>query len=201
MIKSFKSFISEEFEFLPKGPLVNISLPNPDRDLDAAVERLKELMEKRTAEDERSIRIHDEQPFYAIEQYCKKNGLEFHDGEMRDIIEQALPTIMHFKKLFNLKRPFDHDKSIVPMSSTTNKTPAYPSGHATQAMLVALYVSDKFPEHSGGVVEAAKECGYGRVLAGFHYLQDYTAGNLLAEKMGMFMNRKDNYGLKELDDA
>jgi len=189
MIKSFKSFISEEFRFFPKEALISISLPSPDRDLDAGVARLKELMKKRTAKDERSIQVHDEQPFYAIEQYCKKNGLEFHDGEMNDIITQALPTIMHFKNLFNLKRPFHHDKSIVPMSSTTNKTPAYPSGHATQAMLVGLYVGDRFPEHADNAIEVAKECGYGRVLAGFHYLQDYTAGNLLAKKMNMFMNK------------
>ena len=39
----------------------------------------------------------------------------------------------------------------------------------------------------------AKECGLGRVKAGFHYLADYVAGNLLAEKMFLVMN-KDNYG-------
>ena len=79
------------------------------------------------------------------------------------------------------------------MSSVTNKTRAYPSGHATQSMLVALYVSAKFPEHTDGVTKAAKECGLGRVKAGFHYLADYVAGNLLAEKMFLVMN-KDNYG-------
>jgi len=79
------------------------------------------------------------------------------------------------------------------MSSTTNKTPAYPSGHACQSMLVGLYVSSKFPEHEEGIIEAAKECGMGRVQAGFHYLADYVAGNLLAEKMFLVMN-KDNYG-------
>ena len=41
--------------------------------------------------------------------------------------------------------------------------------------------------------EAAKECGMGRVLAGFHYVADYHCGNLLANKMFLVMNR-DNYG-------
>ena len=79
------------------------------------------------------------------------------------------------------------------MSSVTNKTKAYPSGHACQSMLVGLYVASKFPEHERGVIAAAKEGGLGRVKAGFHYLADYVAGNLLAEKMFMVMN-KDNYG-------
>ena len=58
---------------------------------------------------------------------------------------------------------------------------------------------EKFPEHEKGIIEAAKECGMGRVKAGFHYLADYVAGNLLAEKMFLVMN-KDDYG-KYLDEA
>ncbi len=192
LMRDFKHF-AENFRFFPEAPLTDITLPSPDTNLNAAVQRLKELMKRRTPENERSIRIHDEQPFYAIEQYCKKNGLKFHDNEMEDITKHALPTIKYFKNRFKLTRPFDYDKSIVPMSSKTNKTYSYPSGHATQSMLVALYVTSKFPEHKEGVVEAAEECGYGRVLAGFHYMQDYTAGNLLAEKMFKVMNKAD-YG-------
>ena len=79
------------------------------------------------------------------------------------------------------------------MTSKTNKTFSYPSGHATQSMLVALYVASKFPKHREQLIEAAKECGFGRVLAGFHYMQDYDAGNLLAEKMFPLMNKAD-YG-------
>tara|TARA_Y100001935_G_scaffold58410_1_gene48929 strand:- start:3633 stop:4247 length:615 start_codon:yes stop_codon:yes gene_type:complete len=191
-MRNFKYF-TENFKFFPEEPLTNISIPSPNLDLDSAVEKLKKLMSTRTPENEESIRLHDEQPFYAIEKYCEKNGLMFHDNEMMDIVRDANPTIYHFKNKFKLTRPFDHDRSIAPMVSTTNKTFSYPSGHATQSMLVGLYVSSKFPEHKEGVIEAAKECGYGRVLAGWHYMQDYTAGNLLAEKMFPLMNKSD-YG-------
>lgn len=189
---NFKYFM-EDFRFFPEEPLVEIDLPSPNTDLDSAVKELKKLMSRRTPENERSIRIHDEQAFYAIEQYCKKNGLLFHDNEMMDIIKHANPTIFYFKNKFKLIRPFDYDKSIVPMTSKTNKTYSYPSGHATQSMLVGLYVASKFPQHREGVIEAAKECGFGRVLAGFHYMQDYDVGNLLAEKMFALMNKAD-YG-------
>ena len=122
---------------------------------------------------------------------------------MKDIVLQARPTIKYFKEKFNLDRPHEVDPSIKPMSSATNKTKAYPSGHATQSMLVGLYVSAKFPEHEDGIIKAAKEGGLGRVKAGFHYLADYVAGNLLAEKMFLVMN-KDNYGKyikEEIDGA
>tara|TARA_B100001057_G_scaffold163021_1_gene163694 strand:+ start:401 stop:964 length:564 start_codon:yes stop_codon:yes gene_type:complete len=183
----------EDYRFFPDAPLTDITLPSPDTDLGSAVQRLKELISRRTPENEKSIRIHDERPFYAIEQYCKKNGMMFHDNEMNDITKHALPTIKYFKNRFKLTRPFDYDESIVPMTSKTNKTYSYPSGHATQSMLVAYYVASKFPQHRRELIEAAKECGFGRVLAGFHYMQDYDAGNLLADKMFPLMNKTD-YG-------
>ena len=189
---------SEEFKFFPKNLHERITLPQPSKDLQKEASKLKSIIENRTEEDEQSIRDHDEHAFYAIDMYCKKHGLIFHDDEMNDIVNHCKPTIKYFKEHFNVPRPHVIDPSIKPMSSTTNKTKAYPSGHATQSMLVGLYVSSKFPKHRDGVLEAAKECGMGRVKAGFHYLMDYVAGNLLAEKMFLVMNF-DNYGnyLKE----
>ena len=189
---SFESFVTE-MNFFPKNLEDQITLPVPPADLQKEADKLKKIIENRTLEDEESIRNHDENSFYAIEKYCEKHGLIFHDNEMRDIVVQAKPTIKYFKKHFNVPRPHEVDSSIKPMTSRTNKTKAYPSGHACQSMLVALYVTEKFPEHEKGIKEAAKECGMGRVKAGFHYLADYIAGNLLAEKMFMVINKGD-YG-------
>ena len=196
---SFEQLVKEEMQFFPNNLHERITLPQPPVDLQKEADKLKDIIENRTAEDEESIRLHDENSFYAIEQYCKKNGLIFHDNEMRDIVVQARPTISHFKEMFNTPRPHEVDSSIKPMSSVTNKTKSYPSGHACQSMLVGLYVSAKFPEHEAGIKAAARECGLGRVKAGFHYLADFVAGNLLAEKMFMVMN-KDDYG-RYIDEA
>ena len=182
-----------EYNFFPKNAYKRIKLPPPTFDVNKEIAMLKDIIAKRTPEDETSIRLHDEHSFYAIEQYCKEHGLEFHDGEMEGIVQQCRPTIKYFKELFDYPRPHEIDRSIRPMFSTTNKTRSYPSGHACQSMLVALYVTEKFPEHKKGIYEAAKECGLGRVKAGFHYLADYVAGNLLAEKLFLIMNR-ENYG-------
>ena len=184
-----------EYNFFPKNAYKRIKLPPPTFDVNKEIAMLKDIIAKRTPEDETSIRLHDEHSFYAIEQYCKEHGLEFHDGEMEGIVQQCRPTIKYFKELFDYPRPHEVDRSIRPMFSTTNKTRSYPSGHACQSMLVALYVTEKFPEHKKGIYEAAKECGLGRVKAGFHYLADYVAGNLLAEKLFLIMNR-ENYGKK-----
>ena len=193
MKKKTKQMQKEEFEFFPKKLHERITLPDPPSDLEKEIKKLKVLMRSRTEKDEESIRNHDEHSFYAIEKYCEKHGLLFHKNEMKDIVMGARDTIGYFKKLFNFPRPHEVDPSIELMGSKTNKTRSYPSGHACQSMLVALYVSSKFPEHEKGVMEAARECGMGRVLAGFHYVADYDCGNLLANKMFLVMNR-DNYG-------
>ena len=182
-----------QYKFFPMNAHKRIKLPPPTFNMKKEIIILKDIIARRTPEDETSIRLHDEHSFYAIEQYCKENGLEFHYDEMKQIVDQARPTIKYFKDTFDVPRPHIVDRSIRPMFSTTNKTKSYPSGHATQSMLIALYVSEKFPKHEKGIKEAAKECGLGRVKAGFHYLADYVAGNLLAEKMFMIMNR-ENYG-------
>ena len=188
-----ESLVKEEFEFFPKNVHERIKLPTPPTNLQEEADRLKQIIANRTPEDEESIKVHDKNSFYAIEKYCENNNLVFHDTEMKDIVLQAKPTIGYFKDSFDIVRPHKVDSSIKPMSSVTSNTPAYPSGHACQSMLVALYVSSKFPEHERGVKEAAKECGLGRVKGGFHYLADYVAGNILAEKMFLVMNR-DDYG-------
>ena len=187
---SFENYI-QEMQFFTHDVAEQITLPSPPTDDKAEIVKLKKMMNARTPEDEQSVKDHDEVPFYAIKKYCKENGMKFHKDEFGDIIKQSVPIILHFKDRFDRKRPKDVDNSIETLNSKTNKTPSYPSGHSAQSMLVAKYVIGKFPKHKKGLIAAAKECGIGRVLAGFHYLSDHVAGNLLGEKMYLVMNKDD----------
>jgi hypothetical protein len=189
---SFESYTElEEMQFFTHDVAEQITLPSPPTDDKAEIVKLKKMMNARTPEDEQSVKDHDEVPFYAIKVYCEKNKLIFHKDEFNDIIKQSIPIILHFKDRFDRKRPKDVDDSIETLNSKTNKTPSYPSGHSAQSMLVAKYVIGKFPKHEKGLIAAAKECGIGRVLAGFHYLSDHVAGKLLGEKMYSIMNKDD----------
>jgi hypothetical protein len=187
---SFENYI-QEMQFFTHDVAEQITLPSPPTDDKAEIVKLKKMMNARTPEDEQSVKDHDEVPFYAIKKYCEENGMKFHKDEFNDIIEQSIPIILHFKDRFGRSRPKDVDNSIETLNSKTNKTPSYPSGHSAQSMLVAKYVIGKFPKHKKGLIAAAKECGIGRVLAGFHYLSDHVAGNLLGEKMYLVMNKDD----------
>ena len=111
---------------------------------------------------------------------------------MEYIEKQCSPIIRHYKNAFNRPRPYQvadlYDKKLNRYVSNTAKTPAYPSGHAMQPMVVALHYGKKYPKHKDAFIKGAKICGYGRVIAGMHYPSDYDAGIELAYKVMPFMN-------------
>ena len=182
-----------EFRFFPRNAHKRIKLPPPTFNLKEEAEKVKKIMENRTPEDEESIRLHDESAAYAVHRYVEEHGLEFKEDELNEIIIQCKPTIKHFKEKFNVPRPHEVHKDINAigrMDSTTNKTASYPSGHACQGMLVALYAAQKYPQHRDNLIKAGKESGLGRIKAGFHYIPDYIAGNLLAQKLMMIINKE-----------
>jgi len=188
-----KSEMKEEFQFYPKDLEDYIQIPDFPTDDVKEMATIRKLINMRTDKDVESVANNDEDSFYSIKQYMKKMKVEFHEGELRDIVKQAVPTIRYFKNKFNRKRPFEIDGNLDVLGSKTNKTRSYPSGHSTQAMIVALYVAQKFPKHRDGLMEAAKEVGMGRVKAGFHFISDHVAGQMLGTKMFEMMNKAD-YG-------
>ena len=178
-----KSQMKEEFQFYPKDLKDFIQIPDYPKDDVKEMGTIRKLISTRTDKDEESVANNDEDSFYSIKEYMKKIGVKFHEDELRDIVQQATPTIKYFKNKFNRSRQFELDGNLDVLGSKTNKTRSYPSGHSTQAMIVALYVAQKFPEHKDGLMEAAKEVGIGRVKAGFHFLSDHVAGQMLGTKM------------------
>ena len=81
-----------------------------------------------------------------------------------------------------------YNKELRRFKTGTANTPSYPSGHTVQPLVVALHYSKKYPEHKQQLLEGAKICGYGRVLAGLHYPTDYEAGVKLAEELMEYMD-------------
>jgi len=170
-----------------------ITLPKPPVDDLTEAYQVEKIIKQRTEKDVQSIQDHDQEPYYAIRKVCEENGLEFHDSEFKQIIKESVPVIKHFKDFFNRARPAEVLSSLNTLPSKTNKTRSYPSGHAAQSVILARYVAGKVPQLEKDLMKAAYECGYGRVQAGFHYVSDYDAGNLLGEKMYVLMNKMD-YG-------
>ena len=123
-----------------------ITLPPPKiLDIDE-VEEVKRIVAVRTSDQVESILNHDQVPFYAIREGCNKHGLEFHTHEFYQIVEESAIIIRKFKDHFNRDRPVEVYPELNTLPSKTNKTRSYPSGHSTQARLVARYVAGKVPK-------------------------------------------------------
>ena len=60
------------------------------------------------------------------------------------------------------------------------KTGSYPSTHALTGMIFAMVLSEVAPERSDAVTARGMEFGRSRVVCGFHYESDVTAGRLVA---------------------
>ena len=80
--------------------------------------------------------------------------------------------INFFKYSINRRRPYQIDKNLNPLSTKTSRTPAYPAGHAYQALLLAKYLTDKYPEKRELFNKIALRCDDCRVTAGIHYKSD-----------------------------
>ena len=168
-----------------------ITLPPPPKDDMAEALEVQNIVNVRTPIQVKSVMDHDQDPYFAIKKVIKKYKLEFHPNELEQILKESVPIITHFKDFYNRKRPHVVLPKIQTLPSKTNKTPAYPSGHACQSVIIARYVAGKEPKAERELMKAAYECGYGRVIAGFHYPSDFTTGNLLGEKMYVLMNKMD----------
>ena len=168
-----------------------IILPSPPRE-DREVDAVIAAVEGATEQQKKDYANCDKDASFYVKEHMRKNSLEYDEDVIEYIEEQCSPIIRHYKNHFNRPRPYQvadlYNKELNRFKTGTAKTPAYPSGHACQPMVVALYYAKKYPEHKNELVRGAKICGYGRVVAGLHYPSDYDAGIELAHKLMDFMN-------------
>ena len=163
-----------------------ITLENPIPE-EAEIDKLIAICHSATEKDKEEYKKCDTDASYFIKEHLTKNDLQFDNSVIEYIEEQCVPIVRHYKNFFNRPRPYQvaafHNKELRRFKTGTASTPSYPSGHTVQPLVVALHYSKKYPEHKNALLEGAKICGYGRVLAGLHYPTDYEAGVKLAQEL------------------
>ena len=133
--------------------------------------------------------------FPHFKKYFKEKDLEFPEEELKDITKDTSPIILKLKYHYNRPRPqqLANAKGLEfhqePLDSA--KTPAYPSGHATQGRLIAKILSDKFPKHESEINKLGNEIGTGRLVAKVHYPSDDLFGKELGDALYKFIKDKE----------
>ena len=155
----------------------------------AEMKTLQGMFDKRTKQIEQSVRDHDNKVEFAVEKYLKENNLELDKKNTDKIAETGAAIARHYKNKFERVRPYHLADAMnmkfnnMPLESDSMKSPAYPSGHSLQSRLIAEYYAEKYPEHKENLINAADECGMGRVYAGYHYPSDHEASKKLAKEV------------------
>jgi hypothetical protein len=131
--------------------------------------RVLEIMKKRSVDDEHFFRKTDPSVIHAFSEYIDE-PME----ELRNIITSIpiLFTVYTTKYGINRPRPYQVNPLIIPMKSTTDKTPSYPAGHAFQAYFLADVLGKRYPAKKMYFNKLAERCDLVRVQAGLHYPSD-----------------------------
>jgi hypothetical protein len=109
------------------------------------------------------------------------------DPIIKKLIAQSYKKIIELKKHYDRSRPavlakkLNIDLKDIKLKSMN--TPSYPSGHSAQSTLLALVLSDKYPEKQDKLKKLARDTSYSRQVAHTHYLSDSNDG----EKLGKLM--------------
>lgn len=100
----------------------------------------------------------------------------------------ATVAVMKFKKKYNRPRPTQISSVLLGPAPPPGHA-SYPSGHATQARLMALWAGQILPAAAfwdatrNNLQQLASRIARNREIAGFHYPSDSRGGSLLADKI------------------
>ena len=127
-------------------------------------------------------------------EYLDKKDLDYDKDFIQAIIKEARVYVQHFKYRFNRPRPRQLGElvgiPVIQQKGGSSNTPAYPSGHAIQSRLVALFLGREHPEHREELLKIAEEIGINRIKGGFHYTSDHEAGRLVANDLWASLLKK-----------
>ena len=118
----------------------------------------------------------------------EKNGLKVSSDELEEIIKESSKFVMKLKYKFNRPRPFQvaefyNIDDFKRHKLDTAKTPSYPSGHAMQGRLLALYLSDKDPNNKNEYMMIGHNISESRIMARAHYPTDRKYGDLIGDEL------------------
>ena len=184
-------------------------LPGPPADDSAAhqaeVATLLHWQERRTAQDVTRCRSEQDVTVFVFSDVLG-NWFNAHDlpvtaDLMQQVYVDARLASNSAKQKWQRVRPPLADPRINPCVAL-ERTPSYPSGHATRGVMWATLLSEIFPEHRDALMARGKLIGEDRVIAGMHYPSDVAAGQQLGAEIArrLLGNPDFNAGLQRMKD-
>lgn len=178
-IESGPSVFSREDQFeLPKFPA------NDSEEVKKEIAYLHSLIPQRNEEGVVSKILYENAGILVRDVFIKEKLLvegNYKTIEIMDMIDKDLRYfVLASKQDFSRVRPSHIDPSLETVIPNPPHA-SYPSGHATQAHMVALILSDFDPENADIYKKFALGVALRREIAGVHFPSDTKAGITLAE--------------------
>lgn len=104
------------------------------------------------------------------------------------VLDTTEKIILEQKEHFDRVRPSHLDTTLTTAIEVPGH-PAYPSGHSTQAHLLAEALSAVNPDQTATYFQSAARIAKNREIAGIHYPSDSVAGRLLSEQIFPVLER------------
>ena len=104
--------------------------------------------------------------------------------EYEDLIKDINYYAMSLKMKYQRPRPYEISDKIKSTKTTTDDTPAFPSGHSMAAHGLERALSKKYPNKKKELKQMADRISLSRIQMGSHYPSDIEAGKKLGYLIG-----------------
>lgn len=144
----------------------------------------------------------------SFEKLLKKEGVKSPSDLLKELIKTSGSVILKLKYHYNRPRPFQWAKEngvkLNGVDLESSQSPSFPSGHAGQAVITALVLSEIYPELEDKLKDLAQEISYSRNMAKVHYPSDTKLGKEVARDMFTYLKESGEleklfkkYGVKK----
>ena len=126
---------------------------------------------------------------------CKELDVKFPEKMVKKLKNSASGVVLDLKYHFNRPRPYklapllNIELDTNEIKDTTSDSPSYPSGHATQGVLISNYMAHKYPQHKREFLKLGRDIAKSRVIAKVHYQSDVDLGISIGNDMFNYLKQ------------
>jgi hypothetical protein len=141
---------------------------------------------------------YDRNLIQAISSIFKQKDIEVEEL-VTDIVKDIQNLIFKLKFHIQRPRPFQlaqyYKLKLFPYKSFSSNTPAYPSGHTIQAIVILNVLGNKYPTEYQYCKEMIEDIAYSRVYLGHHYPSDNEGGREIGKAILKHPEFTKKYGI------
>jgi len=182
-----------ETKLFPSDAKLTMTPPPTNDSNETRTEIFKLLAYNNGVIDRNMVKKYDDiiEPYMEL---IEKYNVDVTEDDLQQIIDEGAKFTLKIKYKFNRPRPYqiaEHYgiEDFRRHKLDTAKSPSYPSGHAMQGRVIALYLSDKDPSNRKEYMMIGHNISESRIMARAHYPTDRKYGDMLGDELYKVMKK------------